>query len=172
MKDRIAGLFRRQPTEAKLILYIAVFYFGSVMMYTAGDIKGDYPLILVISGILLHILAYLVWSENNAIKCISNFLMRPKYFKSYKGFIYKSLPIGLLITYTYSFCYDYLRYGSDGANSFSILFFLLTSVPMMIYFFIIGYMKKKYLYIFRINIPIVNYVYLGIILTVIILGGK
>lgn len=149
MKERIIRLFKRQDTEANLLLYIAVFYFVFVMFYTTGDIKGDYPLILVISGLIFHIAAFLVWNEKHSVKFKDDALKRPQYFGKYKGLVYKILPVGLLLIYVSSYCFEFLRNDDKDISIFPIVLLLLTAIPMIIYFSIIGgYLRKRHLKFF------------------------
>ncbi|MCR9016020.1 hypothetical protein [Aquiflexum gelatinilyticum] len=173
MKEKIRGLFRRNNNEPKLLFYFSFFYFLFAIMYSVGDLKGDYPLILVISGILLHIIAFLVWSEKNSVRFKNDSLRRPKYFKKHRVPVYKILPIGLMLTYISSILYDFSRTDYNGLSIFSIIILFLTAMPMIIYFSILGgYFSRKLLNVFWIKIPIVNYIYCIIVVILIVMESK
>lgn len=126
--------FEKKEFELRLIDHISLFYAFEVLIYTINDFKSDYPIWLILSGILFHTSVYLVasdqWRINPRISSIET-----------REIIYKTLPFGLISTYLLSFIHDLHQLNVSAIDN--VIRFMFTAIPMIIYFFFLGFSRAK-----------------------------
>lgn len=130
------NIFKESKYEPRLIDVISFFYFFQILFYTTNDFKFNYPIELIILGLVFHGTAMFVWTDhklpNSRIKS-----------KKLKEVLYKSLVIGLLITYTLSIRTGIKRGELTYEATDNLILFGITIFPMLIYFYEVGYGKRK-----------------------------
>lgn len=131
----IKKYFETSEAEPRLIDLIAFFYLINVIGYTSDDLKGNYPIALVTMGLVFHLATLLTWIDDCKTK---------SKLGTYKRLVYKALPIGLAITYLTSILYLVQNRKLTYATHYNIFIFMLTAVPMIMFFSSIGYRVKSF----------------------------
>jgi|SRR5687768_13150592 len=131
----IKKYFETSEKEPRLIDIIAVFYIIQVLGYTSDDIKGNYPIALVIMGLIFHLTALLI--------CLDDFKVR-SYFGAQKRVVYKILPIGLTATYTASIASLIQNGEVEYSTHYNIATFMMTGLPMIMFYASVGFKVKSF----------------------------
>ena len=130
------NILKESKYEPRLIDIISFFYFFQVLFYTGNDFKFNYPTELIILGLIFHSIAVFVWTDhklpNSRIKS-----------KKLKEFLYKSLIFGLIVTYTLSIRTGIQRGELTQNTTDNLILFAITIIPMLIYFYHVGFRKRK-----------------------------
>ncbi|MEQ8241702.1 MAG: hypothetical protein RIA69_20985 [Cyclobacteriaceae bacterium] len=122
--------------EPRLIDIISFFYFFQVLFYTANDFKFNYPTELIILGLVFHTIAVFVWTDHK----LPNSRVKSKRLKE---LLYKSLIFGLVVTYTLSIRTGILRGELNHKAVDNLILFGITIIPMLIYFYHVGFKRRK-----------------------------
>lgn len=140
--------FRSVNSELRLIDLVTALYLFNVILYTADDFKRDFPVYLVLMGLVMHgLFILLIVDKKKRIKI--PFQLR--------GLIEKVLPFGLIVTYYLSY-----KVGLEkGVNMNGLPIFLVAAIPVILFLFSSAF-KLKFLYFLVDRKKVYTYGFLGL----------
>jgi hypothetical protein len=135
-----------------------MFYAFLVIIYTVDDFKKGYPIYLVVFGLVMHFLAFVTWRDHKR---------KRSFFRQSRQLIYRILPLGLCVLYLTS-----ILVGVDGgeitmSNAYNVVFFLLTAVPMIMFYISLGF-GRHYFPLLRQRKQGINIIYLALVVLMLV----